>query len=129
MIRYVLPIYYEIEYKTKKNKTILVGLNWYRNSHHFLNNEVKHYFHEQVAKQYNGEKFNQIELFYKVYQKRANTDGHNIRSILEKFVLDAFVQCGMIENDTTPKNIKRTATEFFIDKDNPRIEIEITKVV
>lgn len=125
MIKFILPIYYEIEYKTKKNKIFLVGLNWYRNAQFFLNNKVKQHYKELVSEQYNGEKYDSVEIIYKVYQKRSNTDGHNIRSILEKYALDALVDCGMIVDDSTPRYVRKDSTEYYIDNDNPRIEIEI----
>ena len=39
------PIYYTQKFKTKKDKKLLVGLNNYRNWHHYLSNAIKIYYH------------------------------------------------------------------------------------
>lgn len=123
-MKLVLPIYYEQKFKTKKNKIFLVGLNWYRNAHYIINNNVKHWYHDEVKKQINDEKFKSIQVHYNVYAKRDNIDGPNIRSIIEKFVLDALVIHKVIPDDKI-KYLKRDSSDYFIDKDNPRIEIII----
>ena len=99
-MKIVLPIHYSFKFKTKKDKRVLVGLNWYRNVHYLGNNKVKSHFHKLVEEQYNGEKFNCVKVHYKVYVGRQNTDGHNVRSILEKYVLDALVECGALVDDS-----------------------------
>lgn len=124
MIKIVLPIYYTIKYKTKKDKTILVGLNWFRNSHYMLSNKIKHHFHNLIAEQIKTPLKTPIKLEYKVFIKRKNTDYGNIRSILEKFVLDWLVENWIIPDDSFDF-VKWDTTEVFIDKDNPRIEIII----
>lgn len=123
-----LPIYYTEYFKTKKDKTFLVGLNWYRNAHFMLNNKVKHHYHEIIEEKVRGLKFNRIVTSYKVYVARNGTDGHNIRSIIEKYALDALVDCGVIEDDSTPTYVvKDLGSEYFIDKESPRFEMTITE--
>ncbi len=57
---------------------------------------------------------------------RTGTDGHNIRSVIEKFFLDGLVECGAIKDDSTPKFVVGDyGTSYYMDKDNPRIEITI----
>lgn len=126
-MKLVLPIYYEQEFKTKKNKSFLVGLNWYRNAHYMISNKVKHWYHNEVAKQINGERFNKIRVQYDVYAQRKGTDGPNIRSILEKFVLDGLVTHGVIEDDKIGILVG-DSSNYYIDGDNPRIEIIINEV-
>lgn len=128
MLKLVLPIYYTFERKTKKDKTVLVGLNWYRNAHYFNSNEVKAHFHKEIETQARGTVFCvPVHVHYSVFQKRESVDGHNVRSILEKFALDGLKDSGVIVDDSTPKYIASTSTDFFIDKINPRIEITVTK--
>ena len=122
-----LPIYHIFEYKTKKDKKQLIGLNWYRNVHYITNNKVKEHYHKLVKEQYNGEKYESIKVHYKVYVKNKRTDGHNVRSILEKYVLDALVECGAIVDDSL-EYVKQTSSEFLLDKENPRIEVELQKL-
>ena len=126
-MKLTLPIHYKQEFKTKKPKNWLVGLNAYRNWHYFLSNNIKHHYHSLVEKQYNGEKFDKVHVSYKVFVGRKNTDGHNVRSILEKYVLDALVACGAIVDDSLDY-VLSTSSEFYLDSKNPRIEIEITEL-
>lgn len=127
-LKITLPIYYEIEYKTKKNKTVLIGLNWYRNVFFHTNNKVKEHYHNLVKEQLNGESYNKVKVHYKVYLKRRNTDGHNIRSIVEKYALDGLVENKVIVDDSLDYVIG-TTSEFFLDKDNPRMEITIEEIL
>ena len=124
-MKITLPIYYDIVYKTKKNKTILMSLNWFRNAHYFEINKIKHFYHQLTKEQVGDKKFNKIKLSYKVFIKRKNTDYMNIRSIIEKFFLD-----GLVENwnllDDKFEFVKGDSCEVFIDKDNPRMEIIIS---
>jgi len=123
-MKFTLPIHYTERYKTKKPKTFLVGLNWYRNAHFLANNKVKHHYHELVKDQIGKNKFSKIRLHYKVYAARNGTDGHNIRAVIEKFFMDGLVDCGAIEDDDI-SHVLGDTSEYFIDKENPRIEIEI----
>ena len=128
-MKIILPIYYTIEKKTKKSKTILVALNWYRNAHFIESNNVKHYYHQLIAKEVWSIKFNKIKLKYKVFIKRSWTDYHNIRSILEKFFLDWLVENWNIIDDNENYVLWDLWCEVFKDKDNPRIEIEIQELI
>ena len=45
----------------------------------------------------------------------------------KKFILDALVQSGRLKNDGW-RDVQGFVDEFFIDKENPRIEVEITEI-
>lgn len=102
----------------------MVGLNWYRNAHYLTSNRVKHHYHELVAEQLKDFKFTKIKLLYKVYAARNGTDGHNIRAVIEKFFMDGLVEAGAIADDDI-SHVLGDTSEYYIDKDNPRIDIEI----
>jgi len=104
MIKLTFPIYYTQEFKTKKPKTFLLGLNWYRNS-----------------------KFTKIRIIYKVYAGRNGTDGHNIRAVMEKFICDGLVECGALPDDSI-EYLRGDESYYFISKENPRIEVEIEQL-
>lgn len=125
MVTITLPIHHTQNYKTKKSKTFLVGMNWYRNCHYLVSNKVKDHYHKLVASQVGTRKFNKIKLNYKVYVARNGTDGHNIRSVIEKFFLDGLVEMGAIKDDNTQDYVMGDTTSYYLDKENPRIEIEI----
>ncbi len=119
------PIYYTQEFKTKKPKVWLIGLNNYRNWHYMLSNQVKLHVHSLVKKQVGRKKIKTPATFhYKIYAKRRGTDGPNIRSVMEKFISDGLVECGAMENDSI-EHITEDTSKYFIDKTNPRIEVVI----
>lgn len=126
-MKITLPIHQEIVYKkkNKKNKRFLVGLNRYRNAYHHESNNIKKQYHQMVKDKVWKKKFNErIYLKYEIYIKNRRTDYHNIRSIIEKFFLDWLVVNGNIKDDWYDY-VWGDESEVFIDKDNPRIEIEI----
>lgn len=125
-----LPIYYTAEYKTKPSKTFLVSMNWYRNAHYHLQNKVKQYYHELIAAKIprNASQYNTFVLDIGLYYKNVNSDGSNICSMMEKFVLDALQELGIIPND----NIKfHKGTTWHVkakDQENPRVVIKVIEV-
>ncbi len=127
MINIILPIYYNIEYKTKKDKRILVWMNAYRNMHHHLSNKIKHYYHDLVREQLLEKEFDKkdkINILYKLYLKNKRIDWPNVRSVIEKFLLDWIVECWVISNDTCDI-VTWDRSEYYIDKENPRVEVTI----
>lgn len=121
-MKFTVPIYYQ---QTKKKK-VLVGLNWYRNAHfQVLNNAKKRYGWLIKPQMMSGFKFTKkVHIHYDIYLKRKGSDGGNVRSIIEKFVLDAFVKNGLIKDDNFEIVISDSAC-YYHDKDNPRAEITI----
>lgn len=122
-----LPIYYNQKFVTKKDKKILVGMNWYRVAHFLVSNKVKIHYHELVRDLLKGQKFRRILINYHVFVQRRNTDGHNIRAVIEKFFLDGLVEAGVIEDDSIDYVVGDTSS-YSLDKDNPRIEITINEI-
>lgn len=120
-----LPIYHQVTHYKK----ILVGLNWYRNANHFESNAVKNYYHNYISMLLLKEKqlFTKIHVTYTIYAKTTNTDGPNVRSVIEKFFLDALKECGNIKDDNV-KIVVSDSSSYFIDKYNPRAIIEVSQV-
>lgn len=120
-----LPIYYTLE-RVKGNKVMLVGLNNYRNWHHSISNKIKHHYSDIVGEIVGDRKFKKIKVKYIVYARRVGTDGPNIRSVIEKFFLDGLVNCGAIKDDSI-QYVVADSSEYFIDRENPRIVINISE--
>lgn len=122
MINVVVPIYY----KQTKKKTILVALNWYRNVHYNTNDKVKKFYKGIVRDFIDGEPITSdtIHVHYKIYWKRKGTDGGNVRSIIEKYVLDAIKDSGYIIDDHA-EIIVTSSDEYHQDKEYPRAEITL----
>ena len=125
----VLPIYYIQEFKTKANKTSLVGMNLYRNAHHFLQNAMKKYFQELVLEQLPPveQKLKQFTVNYKIYYKSPVCDGSNIIALIEKFYLDSLKEHGLIADDNVKYHLGSSWTIIEQDKENPRVEVTIHK--
>lgn len=121
-----VPIYYTQEFKTKDNKTFLVGMNWYRNAVHFLSNKVKQHYHSTIKSQVQNLSFpDKFTLDIKVFYKNSNCDGSNISSLMEKYVLDALQENNVIVNDNVKYHMGTTWSIGGEDKHNPRCEISI----
>ena len=125
----ILPIYYTQEFKTKPNKTSLVGMNLYRNAYHFLQNAMKKYFQELVIEQLPSveRQLKQFTVNYKIYYKSPVCDGSNIIALIEKFYLDALKEHGLIADDNVKYHLGSSWTIIEQDKENPRVEVTIHK--
>jgi len=133
MIEISLPIYFTQEFKTKDSKTFLVGMNWYRNAHHYLQNQVKKHYAELVwleidklgkALRIEGQYTLEIELYY----KNSSCDGSNIFAMMEKFTLDALQDLNMLEQDNVKYHLGTHTKVIEQDKHNPRVIIKVKKV-
>ena len=129
-MKITLPIYYTMRKRNKKTKLMedkdfLVGLNLYRNLHFQVSNKMKEHYHELIKKQINWEKFEKIKPYYKLYIKNKQTDWWNVIAIMEKFLLDWLVENWVIKNDTYDIVVWHWWSDYFLDKENPRCEIEI----
>lgn len=70
--------------------------------------------------------FDECTVNVKWYEKTARRDIDNIRFGI-KFILDTLQQLKVIPNDNQ-KVIKSITDEFFVDKENPRIEVTLKEV-
>ena len=126
----ILPIYYTQEFKTKPNKTSLVGMNLYRNAHYFLQNNMKKHFQDLVIEQLPPvvEVVQQFTVTYKLYYKSPVCDASNIVALIEKFYLDAIKEHGLIIDDNVNYHISSSWQVIAQDKTNPRIEVTIKEL-
>lgn len=65
-----------------------------------------------------------VEINYKWYEQNKKRDLDNVSSFGRKCIQDALVETGVLKNDGW-KNIIGFSDKFYIDKENPRIEVEI----
>ena len=68
-----------------------------------------------------------ITIEYKFYEPNRKRDLDNISAFAHKVIQDALVKAGTIENDGW-KHIKGFSDEFYLDSENPRIEILLKEV-
>jgi len=65
-----------------------------------------------------------VTLVYTFYEANRRRDKDNIAAVAHKFVQDSLVNEGIIFDDGWDY-ITRFYDEFYIDKENPRIEVEL----
>ena len=127
MITFELPIYWTQKYKTKPDKTVLAGMNWYRNAYFHAQNAMKKEFHELVCDQLDGEVVDGLyKLHLKIYYKNATCDGSNVAALIEKTALDALQAHNTVTNDNVKFHIGTTWEIGGQDKTNPRCIVTVT---
>jgi Holliday junction resolvase RusA-like endonuclease len=70
-----------------------------------------------------GRKFNSIGITFNWYEKNRQRDKDNI-CFAKKFILDAMQKGKVLKNDGWSQ-IRYFRDEFYVDKDNPRVELII----
>ena len=113
----------------KKPKTHLVGMNYYRNAQHHEQNALKRAYHDLVSAQITPDiTFVKFEVIYTLWYKRT-CDGGNVIAVIEKFVLDALKEHGVIPDDNVTCHVRSTWTVAGKDPVLPRVEITVKEVV
>lgn len=81
----------------------------------------------EILQQCKGKKISrQADFHFFWYIKNKKQDPDNI-CFAKKFILDSIVKSGLMNNDGW-KEVKGFQDEFFIDKENPRVEVRIEEV-
>lgn len=130
MYKLVCPLYITLPRKTKKDRKIYVNLNTYRNLHYLVNNQVKKLYKEHMAEQINAlPMFDKVNIYCKLYRgDKRDGDKDNVICITKKYLYDAIVGFGKLEddNDKYIKDEHTQPTEY--DKGNGRVEVYIEPV-
>ena len=80
-----------------------------------------------IKSQLRGIKINKpVHIKYSWHERDKRRDKDNI-AFAKKFIQDALVECEVLKNDGW-KEIRGFSDAFYIDKNNPRIEVEIEVV-
>lgn len=119
-----MPLFVFNKSKTKK---LYLNLNNYRNWHYQTSNNIKKAYQALVYPKLPKAKYQLIEIKFTMYRgDKRKVDRANVLSIHEKFFCDALTKHGFIPDDAD-KFIK--ASHYYsggVDRQNPRVEIEIT---
>ncbi len=126
-----IPIYYTIG--KKKPKNISLNMNWYRNAHYQVSNNVKRMVFRRIVDTLNIKSdpcfpyiHSELHFSYTIYRKtKRRADLGNLGSVIDKFVSDALVEKGVIEDDNTDIIKKISFIDGGVDKDNPRADLVI----
>lgn len=125
-IKVELPIYHYI-----KGKEQLIGMNWYRNAHFHAESPVKRYYHQLIISMLKRPRIKlngKIKVKYSLYYKNSASDLMNIVSVLDKYLMDALQEAGIIENDNVELYTKNEIEVIGKDEKNPRLICEIMEV-
>ena len=86
------------------------------------------YLSEFIKSTFNNSKPNvPIRLDYRFYEENKKRDLDNIASYFHKIFQDCLQECGVIDNDNWGYVVGFTDS-FYIDRDKPRIEIDIVEI-
>jgi Holliday junction resolvase RusA-like endonuclease len=124
---FTLPIYGVVA-PTKNNKNCALTFNWAMAANRWTYSKAKKKFSAMMQEQLNSsDKIDGvITITYKYYAKRRGTDLDNFSIIARKFFQDCLSKSALIEDDNCSVIVKNSELYMGIDKDNPRIEAEIT---
>lgn len=110
-----------------KVKNFVLNLNQYRNTHYRVLNGCKITYKEQMKEQIlKSKKYKKVFCVYRVYNKsKRDFDLGNVCSVHEKFFEDAFVELGKLPDDNVNYIPIVVYLKGNIDKENPRVEIDV----
>lgn len=109
-------------------KRFALNLNVYRNAHYMVLSKAKVNFHSEMKPQIINMPTQDapISIEYTLFSKTKRLcDVANVCSIVDKFLCDALVTCGIICDDNYEHLTSVKYSWGGIDKDNPRIEAKI----
>jgi hypothetical protein len=136
-MKIILPFTVTIPRKTKADKVFALNLNNFRNAHHFVMNQAKILWKDVVkaavdkSGHYSGGIVMLVDspftFTYTAYpDSNRKFDLGNVLPAVQKFTDDALIELGIIPDDSY-KVIPAIDYRFGgVDKENPRIELEIT---
>lgn len=122
----VLPLFIEIPRKTKPPRRVSLNMNTYRNLHHVVSNQAKVIFKEIVREKIGDcPKFHQPVVSYHLVKKgKRRTDLMNWVTVIDKFLMDALVEFGIIKDDNTDY-ISNYSADFLGCADIGKMIVEI----
>jgi Holliday junction resolvase RusA-like endonuclease len=131
-IKIVSPLCIDVPYKKldKKPKRYYLNLNAYRNWHHHVNNMLKTRYKDLMKDQIEGLKLQTpISVEFTLYKgSKRKMDKGNTFTVQSKFLYDALVEYGCIEDDNDEHIYDEILRKTEYDKENPRVEFIIREV-
>ena len=126
----ISPLFVTLPRKTVKDKRIALNMNTYRNLHHRISNDAKKAYSEALREQLEGLSIQTpVEVTYKVFKaSKRRLDKMNVISVVSKFLLDSITEYGCWEDDNDHYVKTETILPTELDRDNPRVEINIKEI-
>lgn len=127
MVKIDVPLYVLLPRKTKPPRKEIINLNNYRNWQHFLSNQVKQTYKDNLKNKLEGLVFeDKISLYFVLHMgTKRKVDRANVLSIHEKFFCDALTEFGCIPDDNDQYIDRTIYSSGCIDKKQPRVSIYI----
>lgn len=111
----------------------LDGLNDYTKAcrtNRYLGNKMKQENESHITlfirNQLSEERFERVAIRFNWFEPNRKRDPDNI-CFAKKFILDALVKEGVLKNDTQ-KYIEHFEDYFYVDANNPRVEVWLTEI-
>ena len=108
------------EYLAACNKNPRIGNSLKAKSKFIVNNAIRRFL-----KRYHTD--NPIIIHYHIYEQNMKRDKDNVFAMISKTVQDSLQECNVIDNDGW-KNVENFTHDFYVSKDNPRIEVYIEEI-
>ena len=121
-MKLVLPLYLSVG--KGKPKKLPLNLNHYRNAHFHVLNSMKVQFKKAISSQLTFPKLVEpVKISYVLYPPtRRELDISNVLCIVDKYLCDALVEAGLMEDDNF-NHLPQVEFRFGdVDKENPRAE-------
>ena len=121
-MKLVLPLYLSVG--KGKPKKLPLNLNHYRNAHFHVLNSMKVQFKKAISSQLTFPKLVEpVKISYVLYPPtRRELDISNVLCIVDKYLCDALVEAGLMEDDNF-NHLPQVEFRFVaVDKENPRAE-------
>jgi len=115
--------------KVSKNKHFILNMNNYRNTHHRVLSCAKRNFTDYVLNlDLPKKKFDRLQVTYHIYPAtNRRYDIMNVISVVDKFLMDALIKRGIIDDDSTKYVVMPKAVPCQVDRENPRIDVELAE--
>ena len=121
--------------KTKADKKVSINLNVYRNLHPMVENQCKKIVKENIKKyleetgQSNIKFKNPVNTTFQVFKPtKRKMDKSNVFSIGSKYIYDALVELGVLQDDNDDYIKEELILPTIHDKNNPRIVVTIEEI-
>lgn len=131
MLRFSVPLRVSVS----KKKDFILNLNNYRNAHHRVLSNAKNNFEDiiqglRLKNELRGTYENPVRITY-IYYPASNRkyDSMNVASIIDKFLMDSLVKCGVLRDDTYKDVLWPIFIHGGVDRENPRCDVEIDEII
>jgi len=121
------PLKIMLPRKTKADRSFILNLNNYRNTHYHILNQAKYLYKKNMENQIrNLPLLRKVAVRFVLFPRtRQLMDTPNVCSVHDKFFMDALVEASKLPDDNYLHYVETGYKFGAIDPKNPRVDIEI----